>query len=167
MLEHPEFPLSPSAKLGLAVVELLRGDSALLEFVGGRVDDYEVESLIRDGSLQAPSIAVLISATREQRVGANRRAEIETAIFVGLVSRIAGERTTSHGFLRERVVDYIKGLIEQESGVLRYEGECVSTGVLRLERPPDTRIADGTLILTPLRCVFKQPIRSNTREIIQ
>jgi len=162
-MNYPEFPFSPSAKLALGVLHLLKADAPLSRFTEGKILAFELEDLMREGNLSAGTLGVCIHSTVEERSGANRASRLETALLLGLTTAVS-DRQGTRDFLRDRVLDHIKALIESTRGEVHYEGEVVSSATLTFERPADARLGPS-LLFTPLRVVFEQNIHAETRAL--
>jgi len=166
---HPEFGWSLDAEIAEAVLRTLRADSDLAAWTGKGMGILPIESeIFFDAgvlSLQAPAILVALSGLDEVRIGSNQYAELETMVDIWIVTA-AETSTTSQDWLRARVVNHIKTLLQVEQGMLRNaSGERITEALARFQRTLLAGRLRGTnLVLTQLRCLWTSDLDQTTRE---
>jgi len=116
-------------------------------------------------SLRAPALLVTLAGLDETRIGSAQYAELETIVDLWLVTA-AETSTTSQEWLRARIVNHIKALLQTEQGTLRdADGARITEALTRFQRTLLAGRLRGTnLVVTQLRCLWRSDIDQSTRE---
>jgi hypothetical protein len=144
-------------------------DAALASYfaTGSGILPLESEVLFDAGvvSLRAPALLVTLAGLDETRIGSAQYAELETIVDLWLVTA-AETSTTSQEWLRARIVNHIKALLQTEQGTLRdADGARITEALTRFQRTLLAGRLRGTnLVVTQLRCLWRSDIDQSTRE---
>ena len=166
---QPSFDWSVDTLIAEAVLRTLRADSALSTYFGSGLGILPIESeIFFDAgvlSLRAPALLVSLAGIDEVRIGSAQYAELETVVDLWLVTA-AETSTTSQQWLRARIVNHVKALLQEEQGTLRdAEGNRLTEALTRFQRTLLAGRLRGTnLVLTQLRCLYRSDIDQSTRE---
>ncbi|MCL4838796.1 MAG: hypothetical protein KJ058_12615 [Thermoanaerobaculia bacterium] len=166
---HPQFDWSVDTLIAEAVVRTLRADTVLSAYFGSGMGILPIESeVFFDAgvlSLRAPALLVSLAGLDEVRIGSAQYAELETVVDLWLVTA-AETSTTSQQWLRARIVNYIKALLQTEQGTLRdSDGNRITEALTRFQRTLlSGRLRGTNLVLTQLRCLYRSDIDQSTRE---
>lgn len=166
---QPAFGWSVDTRIADAVLRKLRADAALASYfaTGSGILPLESEVLFDAGvvSLRAPALLVTLAGLDETRIGSAQYAELETIVDLWLVTA-AETSTTSQEWLRGRLVNHIKALLQTEQGTLRdADGARITEALTRFQRTLLAGRLRGTnLVVTQLRCLWRSDIDQSTRE---
>lgn len=166
---YDEFPWSVDTLIAEAVLSTLRADTNLSTYFGSGMGILPIESeIFFDAgvlSLRAPALLVSLAGLDEVRIGSAQYAELETVVDLWLVTA-AETSTATQQWLRARIVNYIKALLQTEQGTLRdSDGNRITEALTRFQRTLLAGRLRGTnLVLTQLRCLYRSDIDQSTRE---
>lgn len=167
-----EFEAGVEALIADAVVALLQADTELVAYfaTGGGIVPFETDQFLAKDALRAPLLGVAISAVSETRNGEQQAAELETMLSLYLVTEQTHLQNRD-GWLRSRVLNRVKGLIQTNDGVLELADHTLLNVALTRFQQVNVlgRLVTqaNNLIVTELRAIFSTSIDQSTRESIE
>lgn len=169
---HDEFGAGVEALIADAILALLAADDELVAYLatGLGIVPFETDLFLATDKLRAPMLGVAISRVAETREGEQQAAQLETEIVFYLLTAQT-QLEARDGWLRTRVLNRIKSLVQTNDGVLALaDAARLNVALTRFQQVNvlGRLVSQGNnLVVTELKALFLTSIDEATREPIE